>query len=184
MLARILSYHQVMPSYLDFLFVFGAHEHAREARFSGFREQLLLTHGNDLKIDPLGRSGCHFQLCYNLKTVAKWTEPAYSLPSKSQWSIKQGAFHHQFDAENGSSLWIITRADKDFKQRIEDLTGKTGRSEDRQFQTPEDCFRSSLAVHLLLCHLATENWRGYFQWLEYTIETEVSESSESIIRHH
>ena len=74
----------------------------------------------------------------------------------------------------GNSLWIITRASLDIKQRIESLTGKTGRSEEREFQTPEQCLKSSLAVHLLLCHWSSENWRTYFQWLEDTVENEVS----------
>lgn len=176
MLVRILSYYQIMPSYLDFLFVFGVHKHSREKRFSGFRQQVLSSKDNKLAIDCLGRSGREFQICYNLKAVAKWTEPGLSSTSDNHWSIRQGAFHHQFDIEKGNSLWIITRTGLDIKQRIEELTGKSGRSEDRQFQTPAECLRSSLAVHLLLCHWSCENWRSYFQWLEDTMDSEVSEA--------
>lgn len=174
MLVRILSYYQVMPGYLDFLLLFGVHKHSREKRFSGFREQIQLLPGGSLRVDSLGRSGCQFQLCYNLKTVARWTEPGQLMPSEDHWSIRQGAFHHQFDLEKGTSLWMIARSGLDIKQRIEDLTGKDGRIEDREFSTPNQCLKSSLAVHLLLCHWASENWRVYFQWLEDTIEDEVS----------
>ena len=177
MLARILSYYQVMPSYLDFLLVFGVHKHSREKRFSGFRQQVLWAKDSNLAIDCLGRSGREFQICYNLKAVAKSTEPGLLTTSDKHWSIRQGAFHHQFDMEKGNSLWIVTRTGLDIKQRIEELTGKSGRSEDRQFQTPAECLRSSLAVHLLLCHWSCENWRSYFQWLEDTMDSEVSEAA-------
>ena len=181
MFVRILSYYQVMPGYLEFLLVFGIHRHSREKRFSGFRGELVLTKGQSPAIDNLGRSGRQFQLCYNLKTVAKWTEPGQLAPSDNHWSIRQGAFHHQFDVEKGTSLWIITRTGLDIKQRIESLTGKSGRSEDREFQTPGHCLKSSLAVHLLLCQWSSENWRTYFQWLEDTVENEVKKSLRSAL---
>jgi hypothetical protein len=173
MLVRVLSYYQVMPSYLEFLLVFGIHKHSREKRFSGFRSDLMLSNGQNLAITSLGRSGRQLQLCYNLKTVAKWTEEGRLMPSDNKWSIRQGAFYHQFDIENGNSLWIITRAGLDIKQRVESMTGKNGRSEDREYQNLPQCLRSSLAVHLLLCHWSFENWRTYFQWLEDTVEREV-----------
>ena len=174
MLVRILSYYQVMPSYLDYLLVFGIHTHAREKRFSGFSAQIQFDHRPDLAVECLARSGRQFQLCYNLKSVAKWTEPGQLDPSNYGWSVRQGAFHHQLDVDKGNALWIVTRAGLDLKRRVEDMTGKTGRSEDRQFQTPEECLRSSLAVHLLFCYWASENWRTYFQWLEDTMDDEVS----------
>lgn len=173
MLVRILSYYQVMPSYLDFLFVFGLHKHSREKRFSGFRGDLKLAKGQNLPIQSLGRSGRQFQLCYNLKTVAKWTETGQLNPSLYHWTIRQGAFYHQFDVDNGTSLWLITRSGLDIKQRIETMTGPDGQSDDRQFQSPKQCLESSLSVHLLLCHWSSENWRAYLQWLEDTVENEV-----------
>lgn len=172
MLVRILSYYQVMPSYLEFLLVFGIHEHSRETRFSAFRSQRLLS-GQNPALNMLGRSGSQLQLCYNLKAAARRTESGHLLPTKSHWTIRQGAVHHQFDVCTGNSLWIVTRAGLDIKERIESMTGRTGRSEDRDFQTLEQCLKSSLAVHLLLCHWSFENWRTYFQWLEDTVASEV-----------
>ena len=174
MLMRILSYYQVMPSYLELLMLFGVHKHTREKRFSSFRGHLQLAGRNSLPIDCLRRSGRQYQICYNLKAVGKWAEPNTLIPNNKNWSVRQGAFHHQFDVEKGTTLWIVTRAGQELKERIQDMTGSNGRSEDRQFQSPEECFESSLAVHLLLCHWSCENWRTYVQWLEDTIETEVS----------
>ncbi|KAL8998394.1 MAG: hypothetical protein Q9169_002522 [Polycauliona sp. 2 TL-2023] len=152
MLTRILTYHQVMPAYLDFIFVFGLSNSARELRFSGFREQLTLSDG---------------AMCYNLKGVA-----CISSENPVQWSIRQAAIHHQFDVEEGKALWIITKGDLEIKDRVKALTGKDGRVKDRAFEDPESSFTSSLAVHLLNCHWSTEEWRWYIQYLEDAIEDE------------
>lgn len=163
MLLRILTYHQVMPNYLDFIAVFGSQSKLRDLRFSGFREQLSLTFPSKApEIRSLGRSGRQYQLCYNLKGVEKSID--------KHWSIRQVAVHLQFDVEEGTTLWIITKGDLELKNRVEDMTGPKGRPEDRAFDTPAHCFRSSLAVHLLQCSWSTEGWRWYIQWLEVVLE--------------
>lgn len=169
MLTRILTYHQVMPCYLDFMSVFGRSKSARELRFSGFRAQTLLKNpAPDSAIPDLGRSGRHFQMCYNLKGVARVPHGKSML-----WSIRQAAVYHQFDIEKGTALWIVTKGNLEIKDRIKALTGKDGRTEDRAFDTPEQCLKSSLAVHLLHCHWSTEDWRWYVQFLEEQIDAEV-----------
>ncbi|ERF69788.1 hypothetical protein EPUS_07044 [Endocarpon pusillum Z07020] len=166
MLIRIASYHQVMPEYLDFISVFGQQSSSRELRFSGFREQVLLSKPvKGLSMPSLGRSGRQYQLCYNLKSVACLSAADTTLKQK-EWSIRQAAFYHQFDVGHGTTLWIVTKGDLEIKERLQEMTGKDGRPEDRAFGTPEECFRSSLAVHLLYCHWSTEAWRWYLQWLE------------------
>ncbi|KAL8698878.1 MAG: hypothetical protein Q9201_006329 [Fulgogasparrea decipioides] len=161
-----------MPGYLEFVSVFGIHNHFREPRFSGFRDQCSFTKNTKLEVDSLGRSGRQFQLCWNLKAPGKWTEVGTLTPGSEKWSVRQGAFHHQFDVENGTTLWIITKPGLDIKDRIQDVTGKSGNEEDRRFTNPEQCMRSSFAIHLLIGHWATEKWRQYFQWLEDKIEDE------------
>ena len=82
--------------------------------------------------------------------------------------------HHQFDVVDGTTLWIVTRGGHDIKDRVQGLTGKDGRIEDRTFQTTEECFRSCLAVHLLFGQWSMEEWRWYIQWLEDIVDHEVS----------
>jgi hypothetical protein len=106
-----------------------------------------------------------------LKTVARLT-PANIPLKEMQWSIRQGAFHHQFDVVNGLTLWIVTRGGLDIKERIEQLTKKNGRPEDRAFSRLEDCFQSTMSIHLLYCYWSTEEWRWYLQWLEEVVEQE------------
>ncbi|KAI9744664.1 MAG: hypothetical protein M1818_002193 [Claussenomyces sp. TS43310] len=177
MLVRILSYHQVMTGYLDFLFVFGSQSEARDLRFSGFREQVLLGKPSRApQIRSLGRSGRQFQLSYNLKAVARKSSPEVGL-SEQQWSIRQAAFHHQFDVEEGTALWIVTQGHLTIKDRVQEMTAVHGRPEDRDFGSPDKCFRTSLTTHLLYSHWSTEEWRWYIQWLEEVIDKEVSDSS-------
>lgn len=176
MLLRILTFYQVMPTYLDFISVFGSQDDPRDLRYSGFREQTFITNGGKPRgpaVESLGRSGRQYQLCYNLKGVA-CTSPADTTVKKKKWSIRQAAFHHQFDVKYGTSLWIVTKGDLEIKNRIEEMTGPVGRPEDRKVTTPEDCFHTSLSVHLLCCNWATEEWRWYIQWLEIVIDDEVS----------
>ncbi|KAL8668913.1 MAG: hypothetical protein Q9168_006473 [Polycauliona sp. 1 TL-2023] len=168
MLTRILTYHQVMPCFLDFICNFGLSNDAREMRHSGFRELVLLkgTSGG-LAIPSLGRSGRQFQLCYNLKSVLP-----YETGPPARWAVEQTLVHHQFDIEQGTTLWIIVKGDLDLKDRIQSMTGKDGRPRDRAFGTPEECLRSSLVVHLLHGYWSSDYWRWYIQHIEDTIDNE------------
>lgn len=181
MLLRVLSYHQVMPAYLDFISVFGSQDDPRDLRFSGFREQTLISQGSNIRgpaVLSLGRSGRQIQLSYNLKAVA--CTSLINAENKT-WSIRQTAFHHQFDVENGKSLWIVTKGDLQIKDRIEEMTGQNGKPEDRNVSTLQDCFKFSLKSHLLCCHWSTEEWRWYIQWLEEMIDIEVRKSLRQLI---
>jgi hypothetical protein len=161
-----------MPGYLDFLSVFGSQAEARDLRFSGFREQTSLTKPpRGPVIKALGRSGRQVQLSYNLKAVACKSAPGTNI-SDQEWSIRQAAFHHQFDVEEGTTLWIITQGNLYIKERVTEMTAIHGRPEDRAFSSPEDCFQTSLTTHLLYCHWSIEEWRWYIQWLEEVIEKE------------
>ncbi|KAH6699840.1 hypothetical protein BKA61DRAFT_582692 [Leptodontidium sp. MPI-SDFR-AT-0119] len=126
-MSRILTYHQVMPAYLDFLSVFGSDIHPRDLRFSDFPEQTLLSNTPRGVIAPeLGRSGRQFQMCYNIK------------------------------------------------ENVQEITGKHGRPEDRAFNSVQECFKSSLVIHLMCWNWATQEWRWYIQWLEGALDEEAS----------
>lgn len=175
MVTQILTHHQVMPAYLDFMFVFGAQSVPRDLRFSGFREQVMLKdppHGHS--IPEFGRSGRQFKLCYNLKGVTLTEEDAKNLKNNS-WSIRQLAVHHQFDVVYGTTLWIATKGRLDILDRFKQLTGPEGRLEDKSFRSVYECFRSSLAAHLMYCHWSTEDWHMYISWMEQLFESEAGD---------
>ena len=169
-----MSYHQVMPVYLDFMLVFGGQSDARDLRFSGFHEQIRLRNAvNGHAVPELGRSGRQFQLCYNLKGV-QFKNSSEENIKLNEWSIRDAAIYHQFDVEYGTTLWIVTKGGRDILDRYLEMVGPTGRPEDRTFQDATACFRSTLVTHLLYCHWSTEDWRWYIVWLETVVEEEVS----------
>jgi hypothetical protein len=169
-----MTYHQVMPAYLDFMLVFGAQSDPKDLRFSGFREQVRLkTPPSDLYTPTLGRSGKHYQLCYNLKSV-KFKSKSDENIKLNEWSIRQTAVYHQFDVDFGTTMWIVTKGGEDLLDQYEELIGPKGRLEDKQFQTPALSFGSSLSTHLLFSHWSTEDWRWYIRWQEEVLDHEVS----------
>lgn len=169
MLIDVLTFHQVMPDYLDFIFVFGEQEEATDLNFSSFREQVNIKSSHTaLGVEALGRSGRQYQICYNLKGVALKQHP-----TDNKFSIRPAAFYHRFDVKNGNTLWIVTKGGVDLDNLFAEFTGPDARIEDKSFETPVECFRSSLSAHLLFCHWSTDDWRGYIKWLESVVDAKV-----------
>lgn len=175
-LAQLLTFHQVNPVYSDFILLFGAQSDPRDLRFSSFRQSTMVQiPPRGPSIDQLGRSGRHFQLCYNLKGVTMKQKDKKN-PRFDEWSLRQAAIYHSFDVVFGTTLWIVTKGRLDIQQRFKELTGPNGRKEDKSFDTTEGCFRSSLSAHLLYCQWSTEDWRWYIRWMEQAVESQVYSS--------
>ncbi|KAF2400194.1 hypothetical protein EJ06DRAFT_420307 [Trichodelitschia bisporula] len=176
MMTRIFTYHQVMPSYLDFVLVFGSQNEFQDLRVSGFREQVLLAPPERaLSIPGFGRSGCQYQLCYNLKSVGEVTpEDGPEVPAEArQWNIRQAAFHHQFDVLEGTAVWIVTESQHDVQDLVKEMAGELLNKDPKAFSTLGDCFRTSLSTHLLCCQWAAGEWRWYIQWIEGLVHQEI-----------
>jgi hypothetical protein len=179
MACLILTYFQVMPSYVDFMSVFttkvGEQIEPSDLRFSGFKRRVMVNPlppaPQGLCLPQLGRSGRGFQICYNLKCV--FLKKSSGPRTRWQWSPRQAAFHHQFDVDPGTTLWIMTAARDELQQRVEELIGESGEKSDRSFNSAEKSFISSLAVHAMLAQWASEDWRGYIRWLEQVLEEKV-----------
>ena len=175
MLARILTYHQVMPAYLDFLSGFDPGAAVSDSKFSGFRERTSFSSSSEpLAIRDLGRSGYNFQLCYSLIAVASDSFSGGNL-SSPQWALTQAAFHHQFDVREGTALWIITHTNGSIKEKLTS-TSPTNQSYgfDRSTSaTVEQSLANSLSTHLMLSEWSVEGWREYIKWLEETVQKQV-----------
>jgi len=164
LLTYLLTYHQVMPSILDFLFPFGRQEYARDLYFSGFRHETRLESiYKELNIHELGRSGRELRMCYSLKAV----EPTEYNPS-TPWSIRQTVVYHSLDVETERAFWIVIKGDELIKDRIEDtvrnpvarktLGGQSGKK--------SNAFTRSLATHMIVCDWCGADWRWYINYLE------------------
>ena len=165
MLTLVFTYHQVLPSFLDFLFPFGNQQYAQDLYFSGFKyENRFSDLDTGLRISELGWSGRDFHLCYNLKSVEQ---------SKGQpewpWSIRQSALYHSFDVETGRTNWIVIKGDQLLKKRIKSATGSRGLPE-TCFGTVDRAFASTLAIHIIMSEWSGENWRWYINFLEEALQ--------------
>ncbi|KAH7393821.1 hypothetical protein DE146DRAFT_660113 [Phaeosphaeria sp. MPI-PUGE-AT-0046c] len=159
MFKLLFSYHQIMPSFLDFVFPFGKQVYPQDVHFSGLREDSRLgPHNQNNGLMKLGRSGSGFQLCYNLRSVE---------PSKDQsslpWSIRQAAVYHQFDTNTATAVWVIVKGNKLIEKRIMEATQQPASA--RQ-STRSEAFSAALSSHLLMCDWSGENWRWYINDLE------------------
>ncbi|RWA06080.1 hypothetical protein EKO27_g9025 [Xylaria grammica] len=153
-----------MPAYLEFVMAFGRQDEPKDLRFSSFKKQISLASSARLpKISDLGRSGQQYQLCYNLKHIARDTKGDFS-------TIRQAAIHHQFDVVTGGTLWIVTAGRRSLQERYKDLTGKDAKTENKLFGNSLECLQSSLAAHVMFCSWSTENWRWYIKSLENNLE--------------
>lgn len=170
MLSRILTFHQVMPNFLDFISVFGKQDDARDITFSSFQDLNLISRAPaKLAIDELDRTANRYQLCYNLKSVATG--------SKTKYSIRQAAVHHQFDIKEGKAFWIFAQGHWDLFDRLNAISGPDWRERSLSFGCLAECFGSTLTVHKLACEWACQNWRKYIVYLEVNIKKHVSFSN-------
>ncbi|KAM7187241.1 hypothetical protein V8F33_011332 [Rhypophila sp. PSN 637] len=169
-LLRILAYHQVMPNYIDFLLVYGAQEEDHELRYSGFRTRTTLSNPHAGHVVPgLQRSGCQYEMCFNLKAVSRKEENPKD-PFAPRWRIEQSAIYHRFDLKTGTALWIIGDPRESVKGMIGDVLPEGSLPRNFRFGTVAEAFISSLHTHLLLAQWASDEWRSHIQSLEATIE--------------
>ncbi|KAK2730033.1 hypothetical protein CKAH01_09811 [Colletotrichum kahawae] len=159
MLLRLMTFYQVMTPFLDFLYVYSSqHGEDRELRFSGFRTEKALVNPDSGTIIPeLGRSGRRYQLCLNLKTVARKND--------GNWEIRQAIIYHQFDVGQGTQLWLIGDPHATLEKRVGELYHGSKRYP-TSFSTVSQGFMSSLEVHLDFAKWATSEWRWNLLFLE------------------
>ena len=163
MFCLLLTYHQVMPTFLDFIFPFGEQEHQKDFHFSGFREEDPWDCRQiPAPIDQLRRSGKEMRLCYNLRSVERAGSHKH-LP----WSIRQTAIYHSFDIETGNSFWVTVKGNNCMRDRILNSLSPTNRP---KHESNEDSFAASLESHLLMCDWAGENWQWYINDLETELQ--------------
>lgn len=169
MLLTTTSYHQIMPSFVDFLFSFGAQHHAKDFFFAGFRHDTRLSdREKSVAIPTLGRSGRSLRLCYSLRSVE-----ASSGQEKWPWSIRGTAVHQEFDFETGRSNWLIVKGEggASMKDRIIAETSSKNGNMLNKFDSRDQRFSSTMSTHLLLCNWSVENWRWYINYMEQEVQT-------------
>ena len=159
-LQRLLSFHQVSPSFLDVLEAYrGVWDDERELRFSAFRTSTVLDDPHPATVVPfLGRSGRRYQMSSNIKVPTTRTGPRGKF-----YKIRQLALHHQFDVETGVQLWVVGDPHGLAKERIQKYLPLKRRA--KAFSDLRTSFRSSLDIHLEILSWVLEEWSGYVKHL-------------------
>ena len=166
MLLLAFYFLQVLPGYLDFLYLFGRQEQSVDLYFSAFRHNSRLRmQDQGLKIPEWSWSGFELQMCYGLKSVERSTGQ-----SPPTWSIRHCAIHHTFDLTYVRTSWIFIKGNKEMETRIRSATGSCEPEVSSSFNHIDRAFVAALGIHLLICDWSAENWRWYIKFLEQELD--------------
>ena len=162
MLTLLLSYYQVMPAFLDFVFSYGIRERAQGLYYGGFRANCHLGSAPcDQQIPQLGRSNKHIEVCYGLKS-AEMSRSRKNWP----WSIRPASIYVSFDVENGRTTWIVIEASSKLKEMLHLATGSQNFPDIKTFDSKESSFAAQLAVHFLICEWAAQSWQAIYDFID------------------
>lgn len=162
-MSHILTYHQVQPWFLDFLFAFGKQEVPQDFRFSSFRR--INHNSTTLAISQLGRSGQDYHICYNLKSVER-TSTNPHMP----WSLRQTVVYHSYDTLSGQAFWIILKGNDSLRNELEQSVQKRQSQGQDSYSTLSHSFAATIQIHLEICEWSMQGWRWYINDLESTLD--------------
>ncbi len=161
----LLTYHQVMPSFLDLVFTFKARR--RPLNYALFRHENYLDENvPSLPLPHLGRSGIQIQHAFNLLTVERTDLPL----EKNQWPLRHASLYHSLDLKTGRAVYILLKGDSELANRIKDATERNRHLRPDTPRTPEQSFLASLQVHLILLEWSVESWSEYIDSMEETLQ--------------
>ncbi|KAI1416917.1 hypothetical protein F5Y13DRAFT_101873 [Hypoxylon sp. FL1857] len=165
-LTHLLSYFQVMPSFLDFVLTFsirGAPVAHAQFRYENYLERS----SPEFALPLLRRSGIQIQHAFNLLSVEKASNPS----ENNQWPLRQVALYHSFDVTNGRCFWIILKGDQTMARRIFDATKQHRQLKAKEITSLETSFAASLQVQMIMVEWCSENWAEYIDHLEKDVAT-------------
>ena len=162
-LARILSYYQVMPSFLDLVFSFGKQLRLRDYHLRIFRsEPYRADHTPVLSLPERRRSGRTLQLCYSLRSAEKISTHSRWQP----WSICECVVYHSYDLDSELATWIAIKGTQVIQERINASINSKEMYGDTSGRTESSYLGTTLKTHLLIAAWSAEQWRGYTDFLE------------------
>ncbi|KAI1470360.1 uncharacterized protein F4812DRAFT_449905 [Daldinia caldariorum] len=160
-LTLLLTYHQVMPSFLDFVLTFCTRE--RPVTHAIFRHEDYLEENSKMfLVPPLKRSGVQIQHAFNILSV----ERADERMEKNQWPLRQVAAYYSFDVINGRSLWIVIKGNPLIARRIVSAMEHQRRLRATAITDAETSFIAALEVHMIMIDWCSENWAEYIEYVE------------------
>lgn len=162
----ILTFFQVLPSFLEFLFAFGKQLRAVDFQFSGFREDNRVEAGlNRGPVPGLNRSGQDFQICYNLKTFE------YKAGIAWPWSSRQTVVWHSFDVQTGRASWIAIKANDIIRERLKEVSNMSLARNNDLYKSAAEMFVNTLTCHTVIIEWSGEGWRRYINFLDEQLQS-------------
>ena len=157
----LFTYHQVLPSFLDFIFSFSRPTHPQGFLFSDCRKdrfKTMLWAGTLTKRTPKTEWG-DIRL-HNLRAVERQQEGSTGL---LPWAVRQAAVYQTFDPDTGNALWVIVKGNRVLESRISQACAQTL----TPYEDEEESVKTmALFIHSLIIEWSGENWRWYLDDLE------------------
>ncbi|KAF7552111.1 hypothetical protein G7Z17_g4548 [Cylindrodendrum hubeiense] len=161
--SNILAFHQISPSFLDFVYSFGYTTLPKDYSMTGFLSEDTLDVAKDdaLNIPRLGRSGCEHRVSYLLRSVERTEEEDDSdtTEKKWPWRVRQMAVYHSFDFVTGRSLWLNIKANDLMKESITEAVTDLPELKASSIEDLGGGFNATLTTHLIFLEWCDSNWR-------------------------
>ncbi|KAK4159545.1 hypothetical protein QBC43DRAFT_339051 [Cladorrhinum sp. PSN259] len=166
-LKTILTYHQVFPQILEFLYCIGTNcildEHFTPVAL--YSQRNLGNRDPQLEIPSLGRTGRGYQVCYCLKGID--IVPHEACDPTGRWMIKPATVYHQFNHHTGAQVWIIGEPKDDIRRSMLENLAQSPVSKEPCINGSQ--FLASLQGHLTCARWAAKGWTEHVEALEMRI---------------
>ncbi|KAI5464962.1 hypothetical protein BGZ63DRAFT_421949 [Mariannaea sp. PMI_226] len=155
----VLTFHQVAPSFLDYLHSFGDTENPLDYSWIDFQSEdsLGVAKSEALEIPKLGRSGRELRVSYLLRSVER-SEDRHG-DRQWAWKVRQMAVYHSFDLVNGRAFWLHIKANGYMKDTITDAVTEIPELRGTSLNDVASAFAATLATHTLILDWCDYNWR-------------------------
>lgn len=154
-------FHQVDPSFLNFVFSFGSTEEPLDYHMTGFNcnDTLDVADERLLDIPKLGRSGRELRVQYLLRSLERGSGPTTG-------NIRQMAVYHTFDLVTGKSLWINVKANDLMETRLKEAIAEFPELGSKAMGSLPGAFAATLAAHMVHLEWCDEDWRECINEIE------------------
>ncbi|KAH6613722.1 hypothetical protein B0J18DRAFT_470055 [Chaetomium sp. MPI-SDFR-AT-0129] len=158
-LTKLLTYHQVMPSFVDLICTFQSREIPLD--YALFRRENYLDRDSPtLRLPHLGRSGIQIQHAFNLLTVERTDLGKQEF---NQWPLRHATLYHSLDLETGRAVYLGMKGNSELALRIKEAGQSNRHMLATTPRTREKSFIASLQVHLIMLEWCGENWNEYIE---------------------
>lgn len=169
----ILTFHQVPPTFLDFLFTFGAQMEPIDAGLAQFQfDDAIFSEKRATAIPELGRSG--FAIRHSFLLRAPELDKRADTPWP--WYIRQVAVYHSFDIKCCRSLWITVKGNDLLQKRIRDDTKDLGLIKASTKADLTSQWQTALDTHMIYFRYIEENWRWIVRDMEEFIRKRLAKA--------